>query len=632
MKKRKFNGQIINRIRKSFPIKEKIQLNKYEEKLCTNRLVVNLSSSLKNSLRKNQKKDLSDKNYLYMKIVSNNLKKYTLSPQKLNIMMINNLIKCKSSHFLAKFKEHLIMDYKEEFLRRIYLKKEFAERMNKIYNYYKNYLKFFCKPTFIVPFANEIIKNYSDLNAECFYKNNLEKKNVKNINIILDRKITGNEKNDNNLSKENNLENESKNSEKAVFTKSVKNSIDNINADDISLSEKKSQKFSENFSDSIVKIFGNDEDDNNIPLNNNSLLSIVNEIKDIKDSKNNNQKLKIKEKTIKMRNSMNNNGCTFSRSVNNFKKIKTRNNNNNENEINFGKLNTCANNFGMESLKNMIYSPKSNKIGFFLKKNNNNKIERYLSPKLGKINLGSSPKNRNSIIVNINININTNKENINNNINTANNILNNNLVYKSPSHNVTKTKNFFAFSPISSSNINNYQNYKPVLSERNEQNKKYMKIIKRRNNYKNKINNTDRYIKVNDTRKARTLCSVESLEIFKYHNYSCNKNSILFNKQNENELKKNKQKEQSKINKININKNEIYSRNMNEIINNNIYFNSNKTIKNQKFIDNNKYLESNNNNKKFVYQKKSNNSFYSKLKQKHKLEKNILQKKKYKFN
>ena len=58
MKKRKFNGQIINRIRKSFPIKEKIQLNKYEEKLCTNRLVVNLSSSLKNSLRKNQKKDL----------------------------------------------------------------------------------------------------------------------------------------------------------------------------------------------------------------------------------------------------------------------------------------------------------------------------------------------------------------------------------------------------------------------------------------------------------------------------------------------------------------------------------------------------------------------------------------------
>ena len=36
-----------------------------------------------------------------------------------------------------------------------------------------------------------------------------------------------------------------------------------------------------------------------------------------------------------------------------------------------------------------------------------------------------------------------------------------------------------------------------------------------------------RYIKVNDTRKARTLCSVESLEIFKYHNYSCNKNSIL---------------------------------------------------------------------------------------------------------
>ena len=42
MKKRKFNGQIINRMRKSFPIKEKIQLNKYEEKIFTNKLVVNL--------------------------------------------------------------------------------------------------------------------------------------------------------------------------------------------------------------------------------------------------------------------------------------------------------------------------------------------------------------------------------------------------------------------------------------------------------------------------------------------------------------------------------------------------------------------------------------------------------------
>jgi hypothetical protein len=182
----------------------------------------------------------------------------------------------------------------------------------------------------------------------------------------------------------------------------------------------------------------------------------------------------------------------------------------------------------------MIYSPKSNKKGvFFLKKDNNNKIERYFSPKAEKISSQTIQKNPNSIIVNINININTNYDNLNNKKNSSNKIVNNNLVYKSPSHNVTKAKNFFAFSPISSSNINNYQNYKPVLSERNEQNKKYMKIIKRRNNYKNKINNTDRYIKVNDTRKARTLCSVESLEIFKYHNYSCNKNSILFNKQNE---------------------------------------------------------------------------------------------------
>ena len=32
-----------------------------------------------------------------------------------------------------------------------------------------------------------------------------------------------------------------------------------------------------------------------------------------------------------------------------------------------------------------------------------------------------------------------------------------------------------------------------------------MKIIKRRNNYKKKINNTDRYIKVNDNKKKKNI-------------------------------------------------------------------------------------------------------------------------------
>ena len=112
----------------------------------------------------------------------------------------------------------------------------------------------------------------------------------------------------------------------------------------------------------------------------------------------------------------------------------------------------------------MIYSPKSNKKGvFFLKKDNNNKLIRYLSPKEGKDKMERIPKNQNPIIVNINININTNQESIRNN----KNILNSNLIYKSPSHNISKSKKMFYFSPISTLILNNYINDILLLSARN---------------------------------------------------------------------------------------------------------------------------------------------------------------------
>ena len=87
--------------------------------------------------------------------------------------------------------------------------------MPKLYNYYRNYLTFFCKPTFIDQFSNEKIKNYGDLNAECFYKNNIErKKHINNDKKILDKNIVfrdrnkNNEINDNNNNEINNNEDE----------------------------------------------------------------------------------------------------------------------------------------------------------------------------------------------------------------------------------------------------------------------------------------------------------------------------------------------------------------------------------------------------------------------------------------
>lgn len=165
-----------------------LQSKKISKKEVPNKLKVNLSSSLKYIIRKKNSKKITNpypQKSIFAKILSQNLQKHNSDIEKNNIIIVNNLIKCKSSHFLAVFKDYLIIDYVEEFLRRIYFLNESIQRMPKLYNYYRNYLTFFCKPTFIDQFSNEKIKNYGDLNAECFYKNNINRKrhmnNEKNI-------------------------------------------------------------------------------------------------------------------------------------------------------------------------------------------------------------------------------------------------------------------------------------------------------------------------------------------------------------------------------------------------------------------------------------------------------------------
>ena len=124
MEKKKINGQLINLIKDNLTNKVKISSNILSENDIPNKLKVNLSPNLKRNMKKNTKKDIIMRKNLHYKIISNNLAKYNVSPKEINIMLINNLIKCKGCHFLAKFKDYLIVDYIDEFLRRIYLKRE----------------------------------------------------------------------------------------------------------------------------------------------------------------------------------------------------------------------------------------------------------------------------------------------------------------------------------------------------------------------------------------------------------------------------------------------------------------------------------------------------------------------------
>lgn len=111
--------------------------------------------------------------------------KYGDISEDLNLMHIDALLYGKNCHYLTVYKEHMIMDYIDEFLKRFYNSNEIDERLLKISNYYKNYLKFFCNPFFRNFKDNEVVQEYGDRKAEIYYKNNYgEQKNKKKEKLV----------------------------------------------------------------------------------------------------------------------------------------------------------------------------------------------------------------------------------------------------------------------------------------------------------------------------------------------------------------------------------------------------------------------------------------------------------------
>ena len=628
IKKKEFNGQFKSKIKDNIIIKDILQPKKIVKKEIPNKLKVNLSSSLKYiTKKKSPKKFKNIAITLFPQIISKNLQKYNSNSEIKNIMMVNNLIKCKSCHFLAIFKDYLITDYIEEFLRRIYFLNESTERIPKLYNYYKNYLLFFCKPTFTETFSNEIIKNYGDLNAECFYKNNLERKRSHHEDKrILDQKIIG----DMNKNNKNNEE-----LVKTVFTKSIKYSIDNIDAEDsISTNGQKGKNdniFINEFSkqETLTKVWGSDNC--NLFSEENSLLLMINEIKD-------NQK--ITEKKIKMNkilscgnynNLINNNKIVpiessyktlnTEKSYKNFN-IKSNSNTIKENKNNIIKAGTYTNNnkCHFDSIQNMVYSPKSKKNAVFsIKKDKNDKDNKYLSPKNKTISNSktnnitkTSNKSHNSIVVNINININTNQ----NNNNIDNNI-------KSPINKIAKKR--FPLSPLAPINLNilNEKEFLkkelPLSSARNNErdetkekseNSNYIKIVKKKQDYSNLLLSNKRNKKIIEINKMKNICSLEGNELINNQNYSCNKDMFLYKKNSK------------EINGQN--------NNFNSTENKNVYFSPKKLGFKPRHTNSMKELENTSelNNKKFVYHKKPNNTINSPLNKKSGLGKKVFSYKK----
>ena len=129
-------------------------------------------------------------------IQQNLLNKYRNSKEEFNKQYIYSLLNNKKCHFTSIFKDFLIFDYLDEFLKRNYSIEESKHKLPKISIYYFHYLSFFCRPLFKSFYYNHIIQNYFDNKAEIFYKetyaikNNSYKKRKKDDKefIIFDQK------------------------------------------------------------------------------------------------------------------------------------------------------------------------------------------------------------------------------------------------------------------------------------------------------------------------------------------------------------------------------------------------------------------------------------------------------------
>ena len=83
--------------------------------------------------------------------------------------IITNIILNKNCHIVSLLKDSMIYDFIDEFLKKYFKRKEIKVNVPKYVKYYKNYLRFFCKPTFRDFPLNTIIQANGERLAEIYY-------------------------------------------------------------------------------------------------------------------------------------------------------------------------------------------------------------------------------------------------------------------------------------------------------------------------------------------------------------------------------------------------------------------------------------------------------------------------------
>ena len=527
------------------------------------------------------KKETIKKKFSPLYIINSQLQKHNSNPFIKNIMIINDIIDTKTNHYLAIFKDYLITDYIDEFLKRYFSLNECEELIPKFYVYYKNYLKFFCRGFFIDFQANKIIQEYGEYQAELYYNKNYgmkDKKSKKNKN---DENINCNSSN--NISNNSNY-NYNLNKLKILFTESIKNSINRVensklirnyiykyNTNEISniLYNNKNETLTLN---DDTKVYNND----NIITNENTLINIIDNMihkkrkEKTKKNKNKNMKNKNNDKNIVniYKNLLNQSPIKSSRNLNFIKSvpynktsrkvssikifnknipmiIKNRKYNNNiSNELkDSAKTPIYVENPKTATKNNQIRNSKINNSNLFMKSNLTQKSHYRNTSKIISSRLGENlitTKNANNKFSSFNTNLiidnQNNKKKIKFNGLYSRNI-DNYLLSTSSSRNL---KNIFMYSYHSNKNLNNNNIFINNSKKANNRIKHYQYI-----NYKNKTQ-----LKNNSNNKHKQSYSLSnSNSIFNNFHININNNIMLLNNNNNTHYNSNKNNFKSKSNK-----------------------------------------------------------------------------------
>ena len=467
--------------------------------------------------------------------------KYGDIKEDYNNLIINQILFNKLTHLNSKFKENCYNNNHNEFFKRIYKKKESIERIPKLYDYYKNYYKYFCRPFFLNFFSASLLHNYYNIKAEIFYKNN--------YSLSKDKNEAENKKVKNSMSS---IDNDTDN--KTIFTKRKRYLIDNdidsnkysisltsdiINKDNIGLISKRSEN------DSFQKV----------------ILYFINEYKEMDNKKNinllenkNNKVINydnisdnfLKNRFIIIKNKKKINDIKIIKNINHNKKIKNKSYSiKTDDDKKFCNIIQNINGKNNNAITSKL-SRNSSKLEIFKKYSNNiNKKQKYICEILKNQYLSNNKniiqnfKSNNLEIKNTNKSINERNKNVSNNKSNKNIFeLNKKLIDDNQSTNLLKIE----------SRNNKEKTHKDFISLKSikDQNNKQInliKLLKLSNNYKlfNKskmktltLNMKSKEIENNNKSKYNNGVKNEQnkLDIFFQNNYKSksNKKVSILNK------------------------------------------------------------------------------------------------------